>query len=635
MLARLRAQRLVGMPLGRVLGWLYVTGAGTGLVWLALPHRPDRADHVLLGMVALAAVLGAALVRTARRVPVALLHGALLAIQLVIGVAYVVGGVPDNDARLFFLWATPYAALYCGWRAAAGHLVWTGAVVVACLVLMPATAGRNAVASGFALLMTLAATSVLAMGAAAALRAAEATQRHDATHDLLTGLGNRRRLLEELQETVAAPPDPAGYSCALVLLSLDGFTRVNDRYGYAAGDALLREISRLLAGVLRPEDLACRLGGDGFALVLHHLTDASSALAVAERAVAVAAGASVPAAPGLTVGASAGVRLLEDGLSASAALREADAALYAAKHARHSGPHLWTVGLRHDDLDQAELAEDLRAELRAAQDGPARVGQLRLVYMPIVDVVTLRVTGMESLARWRHPTRGDVPPEEFVGCAERAGLIGELTRWVLAEALTQAASWSLGSGRRIQIGVNISALQLGDLRIVDDVRDALACTALRPASLVLEVTETAAVDDLSAARRTLTALADLGLALALDDFGTGYSSLTYVQALPFDVLKVDRSFVGAAAAGDRRAVATIAAVGALAAQLQVDVVAEGVEDPAQLLALRTLGCGYAQGFGLSRPLEARAVTAALTAAGGERWTLEGSLPAVAVGAVRR
>jgi EAL domain-containing protein (putative c-di-GMP-specific phosphodiesterase class I) len=228
--------------------------------------------------------------------------------------------------------------------------------------------------------------------------------------------------------------------------------------------------------------------------------------------------------------------------------------------------------------------------------------------------------------------RGDVPPEVFVACAERSGLAGDLTRWVLRTACAQASRWPDGvDGSRVNLALNISAVQLADLGVVEDVRRALAVSGLPADGLVLEVTETAEVVDLSLAQHTLEALAQLGVALALDDFGTGHSSLTHVHALPFHVLKIDRSFVAAAAAGDRRALATIAAVGALARGLDVDVVAEGVEDLRQLADLRAAGCGYAQGYGLSRPLEADVVRAALCPPQPGGWVLGGPLVAAPTG----
>jgi EAL domain-containing protein (putative c-di-GMP-specific phosphodiesterase class I) len=271
---------------------------------------------------------------------------------------------------------------------------------------------------------------------------------------------------------------------------------------------------------------------------------------------------------------------------------------------------LWQPALRQDQLDHAGLVADLRTALEE--------DQLSLVYQPVVDIRTLQVLGLEALARWEHPERGPVSPTVFVAAAERAGIVAELTRWVLKQALHDARGWDTG----INVAINVSAAQLVDDEVVNDVGAALHVSGVPVDRLVLEVTETSAVVDLERARRTLSGLAELGATLALDDFGTGYSSLTHAHALPFDILKIDRSFVAASAEGDRQAVATIAAVCALAQRLGVDVVAEGVEDPAQLAELTGLGCGYAQGFGLARPMTAKQIARAAAPPG--PWLLTAS-----------
>ncbi len=598
--------------LPRTLGFLYSSGAVVALVWSALPHSPDDGDHVVIVMALLALALGAGLVRCGQRLKAWMLHAALALIQVVIGVAYVAEGDPSCDVRLFFLWATPYAALHFSVRCALGHVSWTSVVFIASLLLMPAETHRGAWAAALMLLATLIATAVLAATAATALRRTEAGQRHEATHDALTGLGNRRRLLAALSDDRLHRTSRRRR--ALVLLDLDDFKTVNDRYGHAAGDELLQAVAQRMLSLAGPQALVCRLGGDEFAVVLQDLDGADEAMRLAAGLTQAASHIRSPELPDVRVRASAGVRLLDDELDPSAALRDADAALYVSKRERRARPHLWSPGMRHDGAEQQELADDLREALLS--------GQLHLVYQPVVDISTLRVQGLEALARWSHPVRGDVPPDLFIPCAERAGLIGNVTRWVLSTACQEAATWQAGpDGTVPNLAVNISAVQLADLGIVEDVRASLAAAALPPGGLVLEVTETAAVVDLDCARHTLDLLAALGVTLALDDFGTGYSSLSHVHALPFQILKVDRSFVAACREGDRRAVATIAAVGALATQISVDVVAEGVEHDWELPALRALGCGYAQGFGLSRPLPPSAVSTALRLQGPEGWLL--------------
>ena len=601
--------------LGRTLGVLYVCGGLVAALWLHVPHGGHRGDATVLAMALLAVALGAVLTACAQRVVAAALHLVLGVIQVVIAVACVATERPDTDLRLFFLWAAPYSALYFGHRAAAAHLVWTGLVATAAVVAVPGPAPRSAGAALLLLLSTLCAAAVLVGVAARALRQAEAVQRRQASHDALTGLGNRRTLLGAL----GAPADAA--LSALVLLDLDGFKAVNDRYGHARGDEVLQEVAARLSSVVRTGDVVCRLGGDEFAVLVRGLRDEADAMAFATRVnaavdlrVSAQELAADRASRPLSVRASTGVRLLApDGPDPTTALRNADVALYASKTTGRATVELWHDGMRRAGEELDELSEDLR---QALQDDA-----LRLVYQPVVDALTLRVRGVEALARWRHPVRGDVRPDVFVGCAERSGLAGELTRWVLRTACAEASRWpAAADGDRVNLAVNISAVQLADLLVVEDVRAALAASGLGAGGLVLEVTETAEVVDLALAQRTLSALAGLGVGLALDDFGTGHSSLTHVQSLPFHVLKIDRSFVAAAAGGDRRALATIDAVGALARGLDVDVVAEGVEDTGQLADLRAAGCGYAQGFGLSRPVEPHVVRAALAAHPGG-WVL--------------
>jgi len=432
---------------------------------------------------------------------------------------------------------------------------------------------------------------------------------HRARHDQLTGLVNRRGLLDALQVEVDRT-DGQPYA-SLVLLDLDGFKAVNDQFGHSAGDVGLCAVARELERCARASDVVCRLGGDEFA-VLVHADSPEAALAVGTRMVA-AVGRTAQLAGQLPVQASAGVRLGAP-TSTSGLLLDADVALYAAKRAGPGSVVLWDPALRDAGLELDSLVHDLLTALAE--------GALTLAYQPVVDIHSLRVRGIEALARWSHPDRGQVPPSLFVACAERAGKVAELTRWVLRTAFQDAASWpDADDGGGIKIAVNISAAQLADERIVADVRNALRASGLRADRVVLEVTETAQVVDLDRAKQTLEALADLGVGLALDDFGTGYSSLSHVQALPFDILKIDRSFVAAAAGGDRRGLATIAAVCALAERLGVDVVAEGVEDQRQLAELADLGCGYAQGYALARPMTGEHVRAALATQPRQGWVL--------------
>lgn len=414
---------------------------------------------------------------------------------------------------------------------------------------------------------------------------------HQATHDPLTGLRNRRALVDALEHDLIEQVQGS----ALVLLDLDGFKSVNDTFGHGEGDALLTAVGRRLVAMARRGDVVARLGGDEFAVLVRGLRPQEGVLAVAARLVR-AATAGTDTSRHAEVGASAGVRAVS-GAGPSEILRDADAALYRAKRAGRGRAVLWNLALDREDQDQQQLVEELRIALSREE--------LHLVYQPVVEIATGRVLGMEALARWDHPERGPVSPVEFVTAAEGSGQVGDLTRWVLRTACGAALDWTDAG---VNLAVNISAAQLMDDQVVADVETALAASGLPANRLVLEVTETLPMQDLNRAKATLENLAALWVVLALDDFGTGYSSLTHAHALPFHILKIDRSFVAGAAAGNLAALATISAVTALASRLDVDVVAEGVEDLTQLPALAELGCTYAQGFALARPMPAAEVS---------------------------
>ncbi len=356
--------------LSRALGVLYAVCGLVALLWTQLQHVPDRGDHVTVVVALIAVLLGVTLVLLARRLSRVLLHAALGAIQLLIATAYLTQAAPSSDVRLFFIWAAPYAALYLQPRAAEAHGAWTVVVASVALLLMPAGTRPEATGTALMLFGTLVATSLLVGSAARALRRAEAAQRHEASHDALTGLPNRRRLLEVL----SGARYPQHGLTALVLLDLDGFKAVNDRHGHATGDGLLRDVGRRLRTISRSGDLACLLGGDEFALVVTGLRDAGDASAFARRAVDVLA-QDADVAQLLAVRASAGVRLLDrPDLTPSDALRDADVALYVSKREGRAVPHVWSSGMRSKELEQLALAEDLRQGLAE--------GQLWLVYQP-------------------------------------------------------------------------------------------------------------------------------------------------------------------------------------------------------------------------------------------------------------
>ena len=418
---------------------------------------------------------------------------------------------------------------------------------------------------------------------------AEERLSHLAQHDALTGLANRPLLLAHLDSALQGDRQ-----LCVVFLDLDRFKIVNDGLGHAAGDRLLQEVAARLRTVVRPGDVVARLGGDEFVVLCHGVHSEDEALAVAER---VLSGLRPPveldARSEVVVAASAGVAVAAPDCTAETLLRDADAAMYAAKAAGGGKARVFTPDLHHAARRTHELERDLRRAL--AEDG------LALSYQPIVDLATGRVTELEALLRWEHPVRGTVSPADFVPVAEQSSLVDEIGSWVLARALRDAAQWPEGRNGRPGVAVNVSPRQLLDSSFPDRVVELLDEHGVEPGRLTLEVTETALVEDTRTLVPALRALRDVGVRLAIDDFGTGHASLTYLAQLPVDVVKVDGSFV-AGVADEAGSAAIVGGVVAMASAFALIVVAEGVETAAQLHQLRRLGVDRVQGFLLARPM---------------------------------
>lgn len=424
--------------------------------------------------------------------------------------------------------------------------------------------------------------------------------RHQAGHDPLTDLANRRRLFEALEACRAqlAGGVPSGRT-AVVVLDLHRFGAVNASFGHPVGDRLLQEVAARLR-LAAPGDLVARLGGDEFVVVTAGITSQQGALAVGQRLLDALNRPFEAAGQPLRVGASAGVCLVAadhapEAEFAAAVLRDADTALRHAKRLVLDGPALFDAALRENATqrltDEAELAAAISA------------GGLEVHYQPVVDLRTGRPMGAEALVRWPRPGHGLVRPDLFIPLAEESGLIVALGSWVLRRACADAAGWArtIPALATAAVSVNVSARQLAHPGFPADVADALARSGLTASRLVLEVTETAVIQDRDAVLRVLSALREEGVRVALDDFGTGYSSLSYVQTLPADVLKIDKSFVDAIK-GPAQGTALVEVVIKLAEATGLLTVAEGVETAVQADALRVLGCQRGQGYLWSRPL---------------------------------
>jgi diguanylate cyclase (GGDEF)-like protein len=427
----------------------------------------------------------------------------------------------------------------------------------------------------------------------------QVAQAQQAHRDPLTGIGNRGLFLRHAADALA---DADGTSTAVILFDLDGFKHVNDTWGHATGDELLRTAAERLQANVRADDTVARLGGDEFVVLLPRLADDAIADTVAARILRDLAQPLVVGDTVLTIHASAGIGLTSEyGADVDAVLREADVALYQAKAdgkgvVRRFDPQL------HAAAEQRRRDE---AELWAALDAE----QFEVHYQPIVDLAGEHTVGVEALVRWNHPTRGLLQPPAFLDLGESIGLLPRLGGWVLQEACRQAAAWQQCSPG-LEVNVNLSVSQLGDPHLIDDVRRVLETTGLPPNLLVLELTETMALTDLVETARVLSALKALGARIALDDFGTGFSSLSHLGALPVDVVKIDRSFVWAMANSNGATVAE--AVLQIARTFNLSPVAEGVEDAEQANRLRELDCAQAQGYHFARPMPAADLTALLT-----------------------
>jgi diguanylate cyclase (GGDEF)-like protein len=425
---------------------------------------------------------------------------------------------------------------------------------------------------------------------------AHAAQLHAAQHDILTGLPNRALLAASAGRTLAAAT-AAGTKCAMVLLDLNGFKNVNDTLGHAAGDKLLVEIGARLASSVRAGDYVARLGGDEFVVLLDHIdaeTDAGQlAAALVDR---IALPVTIDGLR-IAVEGSAGVAMYpDDGDNAEALLRCADVAMYGAKRRGHSVVHYDSS----QDLTSPEKL-GLLADLQSALDA---TDQLSLHFQPQLDLRTGLTGNVEALVRWRHPTRGPLSPADFVPIIEHSALIGPFTAKILEEAVRCCVAWQNDASLHgVGVAVNLSARNLMHRDLPDEVARVLARHGLPARKLVLEITETAAMNDTEVCESVLGRLRDLGVRLSVDDFGTGYASLTFLRRIDVAEVKLDRAFV-ADMLEDEAAATIVGATVALAHGLGLTVVAEGVETSEQLAALSLAGCDLAQGYFLSRPVPA-------------------------------
>ncbi|HWW09659.1 MAG TPA: EAL domain-containing protein [Candidatus Acidoferrales bacterium] len=495
------------------------------------------------------------------------------------------------------VWLQPGRADPAAVQRAPGFLL-PGLGAFAGLAILYAATVRHVPELGIALAtLTLATVGVRLALSVRSLRAVTEQRHRQSITDELTGLGNRRHLFQVLDSFFSDGPaaHAAGHSLGFLYVDLDHFKEINDSFGHAAGDELLKQIRPRLAGVLRGDDMLVRLGGDELGVILLD-TDQQYATTVARRLMAKLQEPFTLSAVTVRISASIGIAFAPaDARDAVGLLRCADLAMYRAKLVRSS------VEIYNHDIDDGGNRLLLVEELRSAIEG----GGLLLHYQPLVDLHTGELSAVEALLRWPHPRLGLVPPLDFLPLAEEAGLMRPLTAWVLDTALQQLGTWR-SDGRSLAMSVNVSSTNLLEDGFVDVVRAALRRHDIPADALILEITETTIIGDFEACKRVIAELRELGVAVSIDDFGAGFTSLAFLGSLAVSELKLDRSFITDLAATDRgQDHKLVRATIDLGHALGLRVVAEGIEDSATMGLLSRAGCDLAQGYFISRPMPAQ------------------------------
>ncbi|HTB67296.1 MAG TPA: EAL domain-containing protein [Steroidobacteraceae bacterium] len=418
---------------------------------------------------------------------------------------------------------------------------------------------------------------------------------HTAEHDSLTGLPNRLLLNDRIRQAIAAAKRHAK-QVAVLFLDVDGFKHINDSLGHPIGDQVLQSIAQRLLGCARSVDTVSRQGGDEFVVLLSELTHPRAASIMAARMLSAVAEPHVVGKHELHVTASVGVSVFpDDGQNAETLIKNADTAMYQAKESGRRRYQFFKPSMNARAVERQSIEESLRRALERQE--------FELHYQPKINIRTGAITGAEALIRWTHPTRGRVPPTDFIPIAEDCGLIVPIGNWVLRQACRQARDWKDAGLPATAMAVNVSAMEFQNEGFLQGLSQILRESAWDPGLLELEVTESVLMKHVEATIEVLRAVRESGIQVALDDFGTGYSSLSYLRRFPIDSLKIDRAFVQQIAGGPDAA-AIVTAVISMAQSLKLRVVAEGVETLQELQFLQARQCDEVQGYYFSRPLPA-------------------------------
>lgn len=576
--------------MARALGLLFVAGALVCISWLLLPHGQTRGDRWVLGAAISAVVVGFGLLAgAADGWPKSRFHFLIGFVQVLITMAFIGKHEPDTLLLFFYLWVTPYTALFFGRRASIAHTIAVSILLAAALRFISAPFGR---AAGIWIITigTVLAVGTLVGSVAGTMRSRDQELWHQATHDLLTGLPNRRTFAERTVDAIATRAP--GETVAVLLIDLDRFKVINDTHGHQAGDDLLSQLAPRLRALVREGDWVSRFGGDEFAILVRR-AGRFNAQTLADRiAEAWQRPLETSEGPLFTSGCVGIAVASRADDTPQRLLRDADSALYRAKAIGPNNFQVFDEAMR----DGAEHRLRLEQGLREAIDGE----QFHLVYQPVVELRTGEMSSVEVLLRWTHPELGTIPPDAFIPLAEESGLIAPIGQWVIEQTVLQLAAWR--SAFQVPPGfaaaVNVSSTQLRD-GFAASVARILRLQDVPAEALVVELTESAVIDVSRETTREIQRLRDLGIRLVLDDFGTGYSSLSYLQNIPLDGLKIDRSFI--ARISETTDAPIVEAIITLARTLGLGTVAEGIETTAQRDRLRDMGCDRGQGYLFARP----------------------------------
>jgi diguanylate cyclase (GGDEF)-like protein len=427
-----------------------------------------------------------------------------------------------------------------------------------------------------------------------ALRKSESAFQHAALHDSLTGLPNRKKLWTVLSDLINEYRDDPSKPFQVLFIDIRSFKNINDTLGHTVGDKVLRLASKRFVRMLDEDDVVARIGGDEFAIILRNLSTAAKAQKIARKIHESITQPFSLSGNKISIDVNIGIAPCDAEYGTpEEILRDADIAMHYAKE-KENGFAVFTKELRHRFLERIRFEMDLREAMDR--------GELSMHYQPIVSLSDGRLIGFEALLRWHHSELGFIPPNKFIPVAESSGLIQPITVWILQHTARQLSEWQKISPayRDLVVSVNISGKHLSKDDLIDDVENTLADSGIRPESLKLEITESTAMENAEHTINLLHRLKQIGVQLSMDDFGTGLSSLSYLQRLPFDTLKIDRSFVYSVGENGENS-EILQTIISLAKNLKMRVIAEGIETNSQLAVLRNLGCDYGQGYLLAKP----------------------------------